>query len=243
MKAIESYINEKLVINKNSIDKCKPADAKNVDTWQVGDIFYWQILGTDVINFAKVKAITKTDITCDFLDSKENNGEYTPINKVIYNDASFYLTKKPNNITVCKFNVNNFAKLWDGNPVKATIDEKLIINKDSINNSSKDSDYQYVIILPKAEIYTYYYKRYWKQAYRTITGVFNYFILSIEEFKKSINDIKNYKINGIIEAWKIPPEYNEEIKNYDIKLTAFARKYNNSKTIETLEKINIKELP
>lgn len=78
-----------------------------------------------------------------------------------------------------------------------------------------------------------------------VTDNFNYFILSAEDFKKSITNIKNYydyKIDSMVSAWKIPPEYNDEIKNYDIKLTIFARKYNNSKTIETLEKINIKEL-
>ncbi len=242
MKAIEAYINEKLVINKNSIDKCKPTDAENVDTWQVGDIFYWQLLGVNDVSFAKIKDIdiNKKEITCDFLYSKENNGEYTPKDKIMYPDVRLILSKNPNNITVCKFNVNNFAKLWDGNPVKANINEKLIINKDSINNSSKDSDYQYVIILPEDDIYTYYYKRYWKQIYMTHT--YYYFILSEEEFKKSINDINNYQITGRIKAWKIPPEYNDEIKNYDIDLSLFARKYYNNKTIETLEEINIKEL-
>lgn len=40
--------------------------------------------------------------------------------------------------------------------------EKLVINKDSINNSTEDSDYQYAIILPRDESYTYYYNRWWK---------------------------------------------------------------------------------
>ena len=142
------------------------------------------------------------------------------------------------------------------NSLKTYINEKLVLNKDNIKNYSKD--YNYVIILAFDETYEFYFDK----TYRILKNRnfvysvdYNYFLLPKEDFIKSIDELKKEKYNiydpirknsniKMLQAWKIPVYYNEEIKNYiyndDVLLKDFVKDYGNLKAIQKkLEKIDI----
>ncbi len=123
--------------------------------------------------------------------------------------------------------------------INTYINEKLVINKDSINKN--DGKSTYVMILPFGEKYTYYFDKYYKNAY--MTDAYTYFILTEEDFMKSIEEFKKDPLIGNIFAWKIPAEYDEEIREYinggKASLPTLSKDYGDKKSIDTLKEIDI----
>ncbi len=136
MKQINAYINEKLVLNKDSFKKpdagpyaaeCEKNknlsedELENVLLWKPNDIFYWY--HDNILEFSKlIKVNEKATIEFYYLDKEKNNIGFYPIDHPIDHNKSrmsqvFFLDAENRNKCVCRVS-GKPAKLWDGTPIE-----------------------------------------------------------------------------------------------------------------------------
>ncbi len=119
MRDINTYISEKLVISKSSINKTRkrdlPDDLEDIRYWEEGDIIYYITNYGAVLQFAKLKKIDNKRGGSVFVDIFKDNIEVED-NKYIPDENTlvpgYGLIASDYNIPISGY----YAKLWDGEP-------------------------------------------------------------------------------------------------------------------------------
>lgn len=119
MRDINTYISEKLVISKSSINKIRkrdlPDDLEDIRYWEKGDIIYYTTNYGTILQFAKLKKIDNKEDGSVSVDIFKDNIE-VEANKYIPDENTlvpgYGLIASGYNIPIG----GDYAKLWDGEP-------------------------------------------------------------------------------------------------------------------------------